>query len=408
MFHRTAAWFTLGALLVACGGEVDSDAAAPPEAFASVQQAVETNYDAPATASLEVLSPETWAVAWVFACDSNHRLQLRRNIATNGWGSWEVLDTSCEGVPSVAKWRVGPAGAGGYDSVAVYGRYSDGHLWELWWPDATNLPGTRQWADISAVTGFGNIAGSPVVAETNSADGFVSVAVRKASNNELFTMDFVAGAWSFRKVISAGTTAIRTSNTVTARGQTFVSGNFLSYLAGRGLTSSDDTTGWIARRQATDYTGSYTRVASLDNSASGTAFPAVKPEYLFFRSDRIVARFGSALKRKELDAIPSWTTYDDCVVNGSPRGATKPGDADDYDQGFVRGGETVNVTNDLMFWSVDWCSSVGGNMYSAAAAFEHANSLWLKKSATYKGSNDRVYFYNGDTGTHTSLGLTLP
>jgi len=385
----------VGIVLVVSGCS-DASSDASYEDVSSERQAVESSYDRPVAAAL-VVNGGAGNKGWVFACDSSNRLQ--RNIRTGTtWAGWEVFDTACVSVPSAAKWFNGTI-----DSVAVYARYSDGHLWQLYWPDATNDPGTAYWADLSALVGFSAITGDVVVADTNDSDGFVSVAVKKASNNELWTFDYFNGSWSTRKVLSSGTTAIRTTNTVSAH-----SGKFggMSYLTGRGLTSTDDTTGWIARRQFTSYSTSFSKWSAGDYGAGTPTVNRIIPDHGEF--PYVVARFGSSLKSASIATGPGWFTYQGCVVNGSPRTATHALTVDREGIGYSRGGNTTS-TNDLVFFENDGsCHSVGGAMYSAATLFEYATSGYFR-SAIYLGTSGRVIFYDPINDVHVHLtGLTLP
>jgi hypothetical protein len=316
-------------------------------------------------------------------------------------------------VPSAAKWHNAGSGT---DSVILYVRRADNHLWEAYWPDATNSPNSVSWADLSAITGFGNIVGSPVVADTDQT-GRASVVVRKASNNELHTFDW-DGGWTTRKVISSGSTAIRTANTVTARAQK--TAGFLTFIAGRGLSSTDDATGWIATRSHGSWGTSYTRNANFDHTPNGTPFPASVPELETNLNNYLVARNGSALQAKIIQSGTSWFNLGSCQPTGSPRGASNPyfdpaiDDRGEFLEGFARGRLAGSSENDdLLRWRglpTNECVSLGGGVYSAPVKFEYVTRFsGLRFNAVYRGTNARLMMWDHLNSQHTHIsGITMP
>jgi hypothetical protein len=411
-----SAIFTLPLGLGACGSEFD-DGQSSFEEVGAVTEAVETaSRDTPAAAAVEVFLPGTVGSAldyhgYIFACDEDNK--LRRAIVsdnTGGISPWQTFITDCRGVPTAGLY-----GGTGSSSVVLYTRRADGHLWEAWWPNILNDSDNPIWTDLSAWTGLGSITGSPMLVNSDS-NGHLSVVVRKPSTNELYSVDYCGDDWVDRKVINSGSTAIRSANSVTGRGLD----NWGNYqVMGRGLTSSDDATGWLARKD--DCAESYVRVASLDITTTptgfgGTPFPAYFTEFIPFTNEHRFARFNDRLKRFSTGpggSTGAWTNVGECRINGSVRGAANPGVKENFSMVWTRGGDTTDHTDDLMlvdFPNVD-CESVGNtiNMQSAPTAFEHATRSTFTHSVVYRGGSGKVNFYRADINQNTSIsGLFLP
>ena len=399
-----------------CGGEF-GDSEQGTEDVDAVTQAVESaSRDTPAAAAVEAFMPGTVGSGpdyqgWIFACDENN--DLRYAIVSDNAGTispWQTIIEDCRGVPTAGLY-----GGTGSSSIVLYTRRADGHLWEYWWPNILQNTSDPVETDLSAWTGLGSITGSPMIANSDSA-GNLSVVVRKPSTSELFSVDWCGDDWVDRPILHSGSTPIRSANSVTARGVDHL-GNYT--VMGRGLTGSDDGTGWLARKDSC--AESYVRVSSADITTSGfggTPFSATMVEFIPFAWEHRFARFNDRLKRwttgPGAPTPTTWTNVGQCRINGSVRGAANPGVKENYAVAWTRGGDTTDHTDDLMlidFESDFDCESVGTslNIQSAPTAFEHATRSTFTHSAVYKGGSRRVNFYRGDTGQNFTIsGLFLP
>ena len=410
MAFRGVVWAGVVLVVSACS-DVTTDASY--EEVDSESQAVESGFDRPAAAALVVRGNGS-NEPWVFACDSSNRLQ--RNIRHGlMWSGWEPIDTTCVSVPSVAKWYNPTTDT---DAVAVYARHNDNKLWEIYWPDATNDPDTAYWWNLSNETGFGTITGDVVVAETQDQNGFVSIAVKKASNNELWTFDYLNG-WSTRPVLAASGATIVTTNTVSARASITKQWPDPSVLTGRGLTSTNDTSQWRVWRSPESLGSSYDTCCTgfpingaWETENTSVAFNGSGANYGTRRFNSSNPACSDCLQYRNLSTGTQWSNYQSCKVNGSPRMATHPHVAQ-WDVGFVRGGNTTS-TNDLVIFELipanpgPVCYSVGGAMYSAPTPFEYPTTAYIK-SAVYQSTNARLFFYDGINDSHEHLtNLTLP
>jgi len=137
-------------------------------------------------------------------------------------------------VPTVGKWSNGAS-----DMLLLYVTRSDGHLWELWYP---NPDGTGSWGNVSSSLGYGNIVGSPAIADSDGT-GRVSVAARVGA--ELHTFDWYSGAWHARPVLW-GAAPVRSSSYMNSNYETSV-----PYLSGRAnLPDGSADVGWVATRSS--------------------------------------------------------------------------------------------------------------------------------------------------------------
>jgi len=401
----TSRWAGIGIVLVlVVAGCSDPSGNASFEDVNSEEQAVETAYDRPVAAAIVVKGQGT-NDGWVFACDSSNRLQRNIRRGTT-WGGWQVFDSACVSVPSVVKWYNSTTNT---DGVAVYARYGDNKLWQLWWPDATNHSDTAYWTNLSDLTGFGTIAGDVVVVEALDQNEAVSIAARKASNNQLWTFDYLT-SWSTHPVLRASGATIVTTNTVSARAAKPGVGPSAGYLTGRGLTSTNDTTQWLATRGPTLINSSYKQCSGCgaqDGNFGGEGTSVVWDNTGVNYGVRRTA--SGRLQNRDLVFGTQWLDYNSCVVNGSPRMSTHALSSQ-YDLGFVRGGNTTS-TNDLVIFDYfpdNECHSVGGAMYSAPTPFEYPTSAYVR-SAVYMSTSGRLFFYDSLSDSHEHVtGLTLP
>jgi hypothetical protein len=289
--------------------------------------------------------------------------------------------------------------------VFVYARFDDGHIWELWFPDVRNLA-TRQWGDVSVHSGFGSVAGAPVVVQTNSTPPALSLIVRKATTNRTYTLDWAdETGWETTRVhqSDSSTAVVITSNTISARGSS--DGSPGAFTA-RGWDGTNDGIGWYGYRSVVD--DSHTRISSSDIAHDGTSFMAMPGTWT--GTKYWVEKFGNELRQREIPWV-AWGSFKSCYVSGSPRGATMLEPWTNAYSLYARGGVTPDVTNDLLYvdannrWS---CKSYGGAVYSAVTVVEHGTEDYFLNNALYKGPSSKLYYFDWSAGTHANLGLTLP
>jgi hypothetical protein len=149
---------------------------------------------------------------WVFACRNvTGTNRMQRNTKTNyrtqpnnPWLGWATISSQdCSGShtpPTVGKF----AGETPRETVVVYWKNSSDELIELRY----NSTGNPVTTNVSGILSLGQIAGAPVVVQTNNAAGAplrsVSVAVVQKATNGLVTMDSKGGTWTKRLVRRAG------------------------------------------------------------------------------------------------------------------------------------------------------------------------------------------------------------
>jgi hypothetical protein len=192
---------------------------------------------------------------WLFACTSDN--VMKRRVRTSaGWGSWWTVNTSfpCATTPTVSIWDGGPT-----ETIAVYWRSTSNKLIAAFYGPHGNFV-----ADLSTWTGFGSIAGRPLVVSSINLSGAAertSVAVQKP-NREVYTFDYYQGAWQVRPVKrSSGATALAYSNS-----SSFTSYNAMT-LAGSYLSFHTDSS-YHRVFTRSSWHNSYTEHAYVDVSAS--------------------------------------------------------------------------------------------------------------------------------------------
>jgi len=372
------------------GCALDASEVAEADTTAESREAFAAAYDRPPAAAAEV-QVNGVSQLWVLACDNQHRLRRKINTGSAGsdnWSNWATIATDCNDVPTVAPWSQQPT-----DQVVAYGRRTDDHLIEYWWPDPQ---GAVQIGDVSNDSGIGPISGAPLLAEVSLTDNVISIIVSTDQGN-VYSVDWHSNAWHTNKVVtsSGGSTAIKAPGNFR-----FLSGgpgctpcvSFPSQISGKGLTSSDTTTNWVASRAwlaSKTSTPNYFRSSSLDYNASGTGVI-----YMGTSTYKYAATFTDTVKTKT--STGSWVPISPCPVEGSPMTAWGGS------LGYVRG-----TNQQLIRWlnsSTEGCTKLGGTIFSAPAMVR-GNSTF-KRYALYKGGSSRLYVYNGST--HVSLDLVLP
>jgi hypothetical protein len=346
------------------------------EPIAEARQEVESSFDKPVAAATSVWKGTGAIEFWVFVRDASNSL-MRRRFTTSASTAWENLSPGdIADAPALVRWS-----NAGDDSLAVYVRATDNHLWELWYP---SVSGGAGWANVTASIGFGTMVGTPIADEPfDTTLHELGVLVRKP-NNQLWSIDWDASGWLARSVRTTNNLVVTTTNTVSRD----------LYLAGRGL-GGDDTAGWIASRP--NFQNRFV-IASSSGSFAIDGTPTTA-EYLSGVTThfRIYARFGSTLKfRDATNASGSWTTA--CSnVSGSPeRGSGAL---------YIRG-----TSGDLKEVGLNGgCVSRGGTVKSkpTSASSRASDGSWYNR-VLYKGSNNNLWQYSSATLTHTDLGVALP
>jgi hypothetical protein len=310
-------WMAVGGLcaLVSLGcGPADLADSAVDE----VSQEAEFTYDMPAVGVTQVfMAPGGVKDLWVFACLSG---RLKRNTAPDAtvpvWRGWQDFG-ECTGKPAAYS----EASTNGPKAVVVYTRRLDNHLYEIRWPTAT---GRWQTVDVSLSSGIGSVVGNPTIvyAADNAAE--VSVAMRQ-SGNYLYTLDLYDDVWH-RNAVLNGVNQIRTANTTGAlvqptRGWGFFNDSFdAALITGRGLTSSDDTSGWLACRKMSARGSFKTGCGITSFQPRGT--PTVARHWPQWEDVSILANINGSLKWHTISSVsyhaPTGWVNAGCSLNGSP------------------------------------------------------------------------------------------
>jgi hypothetical protein len=140
-------------------------------------------------------------------------------------------------VPTVSKWTNGSS-----DSVLLYTRRSDGHLWELWYPSADG-PGT--WGNLSASVGYSDVRGSPTIADSDGA-GRISVAAQLGT--DLYTFDWYSNGWHVSPVLWGDGANVRNTSYTNSN---YDNDNGVPFLSGRAFPlSGESEVAWVASRTA--------------------------------------------------------------------------------------------------------------------------------------------------------------
>ena len=151
---------------------------------------------------------------WVFACGADH--VMRRRVGHQGWpivwDRWLTVANSfpCATAPSIGRWRHGSTtdlpdqAPWGTDTLGVYSRSPTNRLIEAWYAS----DGSTSASDITNHVKFGDIAGNPSVVDAVDNEGAserIAVAVKRASDGEVFTFDFYQGSWHVQDTGSKAT-----------------------------------------------------------------------------------------------------------------------------------------------------------------------------------------------------------
>jgi hypothetical protein len=382
-------------LAAACGAEgpdggtssTASAQAAPAEPVGVSEEALDSEGDRPVVASSPAYTASGSAtIDYVLAVDTSGNLQ-EMSYGTSidfvpTFGSWSQIATHLQGVPTM---HVYP------DTTAVdeYAWGKDGNLWEYF---RSSADGPISAFNVSEQSGFGKIAGSPVVVAwgDDSSEWAISVAVRSASDNSLYTLDFTNDmGWQAHAVYNGPVHdlahIVKTDNTILSP-NVLLGPGLTPYFAGRGLSSSDSSTSWVAERANGDFGSSFGIYSTFTGSGS-TPYTFTGPTTT--GHNIIVARFGTQLKHA--DAVQSsltWTLIPNCSVAGSPT------------YGAVRG------TNGhlLVYNFTSGCSDLGEVLTSAPSTWEANEHLQF-----FRGSSGAIHARQiGGASQGYSLHLSVP
>jgi len=183
---------------------------------------------------------------WAFACGADHVMRRRVFLWTRGavgvWGSWLTVAGSfpCAGPPSIARWvaseplsdhSVWPF-VEKTETLVAYYRGTNNHLIEAWY----DSDGSKRATDLNAQRDdFYDIASNPTVVDAVDVPGMsqrISVAVKRVSDGQAFTLDFYQGDWHVRPVGGANG-VVSVGDTITASYNQY-SGSYLALQTGAG------------------------------------------------------------------------------------------------------------------------------------------------------------------------------
>jgi len=349
---------------------------------AVVASAVMVNHDAPAL--------------WVFVCDRSQRLiRDKRNSPTAAFFTTpEILDTGCASVPVVEPVQLGPNLV-----VRVWVRHTDNKLYVHTF-DASSTAVSVD--NVSDITGFGPIAGTPVPMgyQIIGPDYYYTIAVRSGSSgdyNRLHTIverDSGGGqAWSYQHVLKLNGFNLNTQNTVNTSSDVFAN----MVLTGRGTYSADDAdAGWVAEPTNPADPNSQYVISYMIPGMTGT--PTFGDTAT---SQMVVAPFGFTIKSAPIHNT-TFTAMSGCSTSGSPNGSRNVG--------YIRG-----KSGDLVKYDLTTNSCVTKNINGAVKLASAPNIVGnyqghhfgFENDAFYKGVDGFLHYYDASDDTHTVLPILL-
>ena len=235
----------LSVLQMGCGavpGEEQGSESAGEGEHGSVQAALnETGYDRQVVAAtVRVVNGESQS--WLFACASNNYMRMRVKSA-GVWGPWTPIEGAaafkCAGTPSVGRMLETPR-----DVLGVYWRSTNNKLIEGWFrPDGTHLV-----TDLTTYEGYDDISSNPTVAGVNDNNNWISVVVREASTDEMYSIDWYHGAYVRRPLLlsDGGATFAQTFTTTAVASYAAFTRDFVSVQANLGAHFIFARTGWTS------------------------------------------------------------------------------------------------------------------------------------------------------------------
>ena len=219
-------------------------------------------FDKPPAAAVEVNMGDATRL-WVFACSTTNRLEMNIRNPGDNWQGWTFLAASCADVPTAGKWRRDTVGA---DHVLVYYRDTSNQLKEVWFPDASD-PSNRFVSNISSASGIGPISGAPQIAEAELATTH-HVVVSTDSQNVYtrLVQRLLARHKGCSNRVHDAIKSTRPFRTLPGWRPCEICSRIPTQISGRGLTTSDTSTGWVAMRQSGPPVGSNPVNASRNSS----------------------------------------------------------------------------------------------------------------------------------------------
>ncbi len=331
---RSAKWYGLvvcASLGAACGaqngaadaandgeagaGSVSAGHGAEPTGKTSEALTVDGDGDRPMVANIGDLS----GGQYVDAIDKNGNLREQYATLTpdgdsNGgfvvnWGEWTTIDTGLQRTPTMHFYP----DDGAIDMYAM-GRPGDGKLYE--YLRRYSGDSISSW-DVSTDSGFGTIADSPVIVAWGAVGSVtnISVAVTSTADGGLYTIDWDPTAgWTINPVWN-GSTQVQTTHTIQSYNRDPDNNTPGSYFAGRGLSATDTTTGWVAYRPNGQFGTSFTVLTTFSGASSSP--------YVWGDDQNggmyVYAVFGSQLKYAQVrGGALSWHVASNCSPAGSP------------------------------------------------------------------------------------------
>ena len=376
--------------LAGCGAAEDGSAfgtVGPEETLGTATDAV-TSLDMPPAAAGQPESNEEW----VFAVDTQSRLRaLKITFDVFGdptFGSWTTLGTGFIGPPTAAAYPL----AGGALDVYVMG--TDSKLYEFWREGPTS---DWQKYNISDIAGFGTIAQPPAIVDVGY-DWEASVAVRRASDDLLYTLDYTSPTgWMTHKVYNVNTTIIRTTNYVQGTATVPVAADSQQFAAitGKGFSSSEPSTLWIATRPVNSFSSAFRKSSSFPGDATHVFNEGILSGY---------RRTGSGITYAPADGSnPPWSSVP-CGVSGFSATGLPAG------RGWAVWEPQVYVRNfdqRLIQLDTNGCTSLGETLTSAPALAK-INYASLPTMVYFRGGSGNLWAHRVNPSGHWNLGLALP
>ena len=396
MRKRIVSLASVVALLGGCSDALPGDGLgdSPSEPVGQIQQGVESALEKKPVAAIFVPAPNLAGYIWIFARGLNNKLYRRIYSLDIGWvENWYLLDSGIADIPSVALYGTGPE-----FGLVLYARGTDNHLWELYYPNATDTLGSGSWFDVSASvqyngSSFGTIKGAPAVAVN---DFELTVFAHRASDERAYSIDW-AGSWTAR-IITEGQSPIWWTGV-----QTFaVDSNSNLFFGRRGRYSHENEAALFDRWSNGVY--SYQPIVG-DYAHNGTMAIDVLKASTF----KILA-FGRNGTQSLTMSMENWDTdgwenYGTCLTAGSPSIGRQQSSKVRFPYYVGTNGKLVASKNGSS------CSTYGGSLKSSPTVVPVplASGAFLD-IVFYKGSNNNVWWFwqDGSFQQHSDLGLALP
>jgi hypothetical protein len=354
----------------------------------------ETGYDRQvAAATVRVVNGESQL--WLFACSSNNYMKMRVQSA-GVWSGWTSLNGSaefkCAGPPSVGRMLDTPR-----DLLGVYWRSASNKLIEGWF----RPNGTHQVMDVTTYEGYDDISSNPTVAGVNDDNNWISIVVREASTNEMYSIDWYHDAYVRRPLLLAGgQTFSQTFTTTPVASYAAFTRDFVSVQANAGAHFVFARTGWTSHFTQHAWTAAapVEGVLSLGGYLiSGTC-----------------SKFGCALARDATNDNLMWAplqnggnlnnlfeTFNSWDMGGSPGQADRGKSSRTYSR--ASNGELVETNN----WNFNSGTiiSVPGKIVSGVTVAPQVD--WQVYFASNAHGTNRLYHFDGIGRSFEDMGLDV-